>query len=71
MTPVELTIKGSIESLRLKPGDVLIATFDASSPELPEDYLQSVTAQIEEWFARRGLPVFVLVLNGVRLSKAT
>jgi hypothetical protein len=70
VSDVELTIKGTIESLRLKPGDVVIATLDGSRQITLEDSVD-IRGDLETFFAERGLPVFVLLLNGVTLSKAS
>ena len=66
---VELTIKGEIETLRLRPGDFVVATLGDGTRELPREQMQEVQNGLEDFFARRGVPVFVLVLNGLTLRK--
>jgi len=66
---LELTVHGKIESLDLKPGDFVVVTLGDGERELPRDQGREIKETLEEFFARRGCPVFVLVLNGLTLRK--
>jgi len=68
---VEGTIRGEIESLHVKAGDLLIYAC-APDYQMTTEEGHGIADYIERWFAGHGVPgVQVLVLAGGTLRKAT
>ena len=58
---VELAIKGEIEVLRLKPGDVIVAHVEKS---ITREMADSISHQLKERFPDHE----ILITNGITLS---
>jgi hypothetical protein len=60
---LDLTVRGSVEALRLEPGDLVVVAFD---DHVPHEYIASVRAELRNRFPENDVLVFA---NGVRLQR--
>jgi hypothetical protein len=60
----DLKIAGKIEALELKPGDIIVVSFDDTTPLTPE-ILNEILAEVREYFPEHRV---VAIGGGMRLT---
>jgi hypothetical protein len=60
---LDLTVKGSVEALRLEPGDLVVV---AIQDHVPHEYIASVRSELRKRFPDNDVLVFA---NGIRVQR--